>query len=218
MKKSKKWLLLLPIALCIGLVFYFQTIPQKKTIDKPIAEEIASPISTAHISFDDAVSQSDLIVKVEITGLNSEIDASDESEGSKFIYDASILEVFAGTKNANEAIKIMQDNLSHAPATESSLFAPGDTLILMLYQAQPEKEFPNTYPIYKEYLLSNVTTQAIDLNPGDSNFTDLGTPEDPGLNARMAELIKDRSIDAEVLSIISTEELEQAITQAIQGI
>lgn len=218
MKKNKKWLFLLLLAFCVSFAVYIKVNDNPKENDHPKQDEKTIALtSSEYVSFNDAVLKSDLIVEVEINGLSEELDAAETNGLPKSIHDATVTKVFSGEVNVNDSIKIMQDDTANTSINGKRPILEGDSLIFMLRQAQPEEKFPNTFSIYKEYLLSDSKAQAIDLNLGDSTFTNLGTSEDPKLNETVNQIVQDGSVDTDALSIIRTEELEDSIEEILQS-
>lgn len=167
------------------------------------------------IPFEESVLESDLVVKVKILGIDSELETDLQSSIPKTIHIAEIMETYNNNLKTGDQIKIMQDGTIDTLVNGMPIFEENDTFIFMLDSATPKEKFPETYFIKKQYLTSEETNQALDLNFGDSNFKDLQTANDPKLNTEMEKISDQSTIDKDSLSIISEEDLTNKIEEVL---
>ena len=225
MKKKKIVFTLLSVFCCSLPVIYLKGNDSRATnraVNETQQQEkkeakMAIHADKADVSFNEAVLQSDAVVKVKILGKDAHV--NDEIKGSipKTIHKASVLESYNGKLKIGDTIKIMQEGNESVLINGMPLFEPEDTFIFMLSSAMPAEQFPNTYFIKKEYQLSNTTSQALDLNLGDANFEDAGALQDKELEKKLAVISEDMFVDEVNIQVIDTQKLVTSIEEVIKN-
>ena len=173
--------------------------------------------SKFYLPFNEEFSDSKLVDKVEIIGKNSELDTNMENRMPKTIHDVKILDIYSGNLARDDNIKVIQDGVENILVDGVPIFKPGDTFIFMLDIADLPNKTSDTYFIKKEYLLSKTSTQALDLNFGDSNFKDIGVSKDKELNKKIDTISENIFVDKENISIIDTNELIKSIKEVVES-
>lgn len=214
MKKHKLAIILFAVLVSSSMIFI---IYRKNNNQNKNHDITAIRSSKVYLPFDEAVSNSNLVVKVEVIDKNSEIDTNMETAIPKTIHNAKILDIYNGNLARGDNIKVIQDGVENILVDGVPIFQPGDTFIFMLDIAELPNKKSDTYFIKKEYLLSKTSTQALDLNFGDSNFKDIGVSKDKELNKKVDIISENIFVDKENISIIDTNELIKSIKEVVKN-
>lgn len=220
MKKHKSAIVLFLALFCFSIIFIIyrkNNVDVIENDDKKNHEISIIRSSKVYLPFDEAVLDSELVVKVEVVGKNSELGSDMENGIPKTVHDVKILDIYNGDLVSGDNIKVIQDGIESILVDGVPIFQPGDTFIFMLDVAELTNGISNTYFIKKEYFMSKTSSQAIDLNFGDSNFKDLGSSKDNVLNKKVDAISENIFVDKESISIIDANELINSIKEVVES-